>query len=164
MITLLKAFRDLPQYHLKVAGIGPKEDELKMFVKENDMHNVKFLGYKTGEELMNLVNNAYFVVVPSEWYENNPMTIIEAYSVGTPVIGAYIGGIPEIVIDGYTGFRFKSGNADDLHNTLLKAVALDDKAYMKLSRGTINFANDNLSKESYWTKLIAFYDQFVAIT
>ena len=164
VITLLKAFRDLPQYHLKVAGIGPKEDELKMFVKENDMHNVKFLGYKTGEELMNLVNNAYFVVVPSEWYENNPMTIIEAYSVGTPVIGAYIGGIPEIVIDGYTGFRFKSGNADDLHNTLLKAVALDDKAYMKLSRGTINFANDNLSKESYWTKLIAFYDQFVAIT
>ena len=116
------------------------------------------------EKYLKMVNNAYFVVVPSEWYENNPMTIIEAYSVGTPVIGAYIGGIPEIVIDGYTGFRFKSGNADDLHNTLLKAVALDDKAYMKLSRGTINFANDNLSKESYWTKLIAFYDQFVAIT
>lgn len=64
------------------------------------MNNVEFLGYKRGLELIDLVKNAYFVIVPSEWYENNPMTIIEAYSVGTPVIGAKIGGIPEIIIDG----------------------------------------------------------------
>jgi len=51
------------------------------------------------------------VVVPSEWYENNPLTIIEAYSASTPVIGARIGGIPEIVAEGKTGFQFDNGSA-----------------------------------------------------
>lgn len=161
VMTLLKAFKDLPQCKLKVVGTGPKKNELKAFANGNGMKNVTFLGYKTGKELNDLVSNAYFVMVPSEWYENNPMTIIEAYSVGTPVIGARIGGIPEIVVDDQTGFQFESGNVVDLKNTVLKANAIDGKTYMALSRGTINFANENLSKDSYWKKLIAFYDRFV---
>ena len=161
VMTLLQAFRDLPRCRLKVVGTGPKKDELKTFAKENKMNNVELLGYKTGKELTDLVSNAYFVIVPSEWYENNPMTIIEAYSVGTPVIGARIGGIPEIVVDGQTGFQFESGNIVDLKNTVLRADALDGKTYTELSQGTINFANENLSKDSYWKKLIEFYGRFV---
>ena len=160
VMTLLKAFKDLPQCRLKVVGTGPKEEELKAFARDNGMKNVTFLGYKTGKELTDLVSNAYFVIVPSEWYENNPMTIIEAYSVGTPVIGARIGGIPEIVVDGQTGFRFESGNAEDLCRIILQADSLDNNAYTALSRGTIDFANQNLSKESYWKKLIEFYNRF----
>lgn len=160
--TLLKAFKELPQCTLKIVGTGPKEDELKSFVEVNGMDNVAFVGYKTGRELTDLVGNAYFVIVPSEWYENNPMTIIEAYSVGTPVIGAKIGGIPEIVVDGLTGFQFESGNAEGLRGTIRKVDHVDGKRYTELSRGAINFANDHLSKDSYWTKLIAFYNRFVA--
>lgn len=162
VMTLLKAYRDLPQCRLKVVGTGPKEEELKAFAVENGMKNVEFLGYKTGKELTDLVSGAYFVIVPSEWYENNPMTIIEAYSVGTPVIGARIGGIPEIVVDGRTGFQFESGNASSLLGVIRKASDIDGKAYTALSRGTIDFANSNLSKESYWAKLIEFYGRFVA--
>lgn len=161
VMTLLKAFKELPQSSLKVVGTGPKEEELKAFARDNGMKNVTFLGYKTGKELTDLVSNAYFIIVPSEWYENNPMTIIEAYSVGTPVIGARIGGIPEIVVDGQTGFQFESGNVAALKNTVLKADALDVKTYTEFSQGTINFANENLSKDSYWRKLIVFYDWFV---
>ena len=160
VMTLLRSFKDLPHCCLKVVGTGPKKDELKAFVNGNGMKNVTFLGYKTGKELTDLVSNAYFVIVPSEWYENNPMTIIEAYSVGTPVIGARIGGIPEIVVDGQTGYQFESGNVEDLCNTVLKVDAIDGKTYTEFSRGTINFANENLSKDSYWKKLIAFYDRF----
>lgn len=160
VMTLLKAFKDLPQCRLKVVGTGPKEEELKAFARDNGMKNVTFLGYKTGKELTDLVSNAYFVIVPSEWYENNPMTIIEAYSVGTPVIGARIGGIPEIVVDGQTGFRFESGNVENLCRIILQADSLDNNAYTALSRGTIDFANQNLSKESYWKKLIDFYNRF----
>lgn len=161
VMTLLKAFKDLPQCRMKVVGTGPKDEELKAFANENGMKNVTFIGYKTGKELTDLVSNAYFVIVPSEWYENNPMTIIEAYSVGTPVIGARIGGIPEIVVDSQTGFQFESGNVVDLRNTVLKADSLDGKKYTEFSQGTINFANENLSKDSYWKKLIAFYERFV---
>lgn len=161
--TLLKAFKNLPECRLKVVGTGPKENELKAYAKENVMRNVDFLGYKTGMELTDLVSNAYFVIVPSEWYENNPMTIIEAYSVGTPVIGARIGGIPEIVVDGKTGFQFESGNVDDLRAVIEKADSISADKYAKASAGAIKFANENLSKENYWNKLIGFYGKFVEI-
>lgn len=159
--TLLETFKGLPQCNLKIVGTGPKEDELKAFAQSNRMENVEFLGYKQGQELTELVAGAYFVIIPSEWYENNPMTIIEAYSVGTPVIGARIGGIPEIVIDGQTGFQFESGNANDLMNIIRKTDDFTDNDYTALSRGTIDFALQNLSKESYWEKLIEFYDRFI---
>lgn len=163
VMALLKAFKNLPECRLKVVGTGPKENELKAFAKENAMRNVEFLGYKIGRELTDLVSNAYFVIVPSEWYENNPMTIIEAYSVGTPVIGASIGGIPEIVLDGNTGFKFESGNVDDMRTVIEKADSISANEYAKISANTIKFANDNLSKENYWNKLIGFYGRFVKI-
>lgn len=159
--TLLKSFKDNPQCQLKVVGTGPKEDELKEYATNNDMHNVEFLGYKRGKELTDLVSNAYFVVVPSEWYENNPMTIIESYSVGTPIIGAKIGGIPEIVINGKTGYQFESGNIKSLNEIILKADSLTDKEYKAISDNVIKFAKENFSKENYWNKLIKFYNNFI---
>ena len=159
--TLLTAFKDIPECKLKVVGTGPKEEELKQFVLKTNMQNVDFLGYKQGKELSDLVYNAYFVVVPSEWYENNPMTIIEAYSVGTPVIGAKIGGIPEIVDDGKTGFQFTSANVEELKAVILKANNLSNEEYSTISNNTIKFANDNLSPHSYWNKLIGFYSNFL---
>lgn len=159
--TLLEAFKKMPQCRLKVVGTGPKEDEMKQFALDNSMENVEFLGYKQGKELTDLVSGAYFVIVPSEWYENNPMTIIEAYSMGIPVIGARIGGIPEIVIKGQTGFQFESGNVEDLREKLILADKLNGNEYSDLSANTIRFANENLSKDIYWEKLKGFYNKFV---
>lgn len=159
--TLLEAFKDLQECHLKIVGTGPKEDELKAFVESNGMNNVEFLGYKRGKELQDLVANAYYVVVPSEWYENNPMTIIEAYSVGTPVIGARIGGIPEIVVESETGFQFESGNSIDLKEAVVKAISLSVEKYTSYSVGAIKFAQDNLSLDSYYPRLVDFYESFL---
>lgn len=159
--TLLEAFKDIKRCKLKIVGTGPKENELKEYAINNDMHNVEFLGYKRGKELTDLVSNAYFVVVPSEWYENNPMTIIEAYSVGTPVIGAKIGGIPEIVVDGKTGLLFESGNTGCLRDTIKKTDHISSSEYMTYSANVIRFATDNMSKDSYWKKLIGFYNKFM---
>lgn len=158
--TLLGAFKDLPQCKLKVVGTGPKETELRAFADNEKMQSVEFLGYKQGEELADLVRNAYFVIVPSEWYENNPMTIIEAYSVGTPVIGARIGGIPEIIVEGETGFLFESGNVESLGKVIAKTMALAKNEYEALSSGCLRFAHNNLSPESYYPRLMAFYQQF----
>lgn len=69
---------------------------------------------------MDLKKNAYFVVVPSEWYENNPMAIIESYCEGVPAIGSRIGGIPEIINEGKTGYIFKPHNTTELTERLLK--------------------------------------------
>lgn len=159
--TLLEAFKDLPECTLKVVGTGPKEDGLKEFVRSYGMKNVEFLGYKRGKELKDLVANAYFVIVPSEWYENNPMTIIEAYSAGTPVIGAKIGGIPEIVVEGETGYQFESGNGKELREVVVRANSLSAENYMNYSAGAIKFAQDNLSLDNYYPRLSAFYESFL---
>lgn len=159
--TLLEAFKDLPECTLKVVGTGPKEDGLKELVRNYGMKNVGFLGYKRGKELKDLVANAYFVIVPSEWYENNPMTIIEAYSAGTPVIGAKIGGIPEIVVEGETGFQFESGNSKGLREVVIQANSLSAEKYTSYSVGAIKFAQDNLSLDNYYPRLVAFYESFL---
>lgn len=159
--TLMEAFKRMPKCRLKIVGTGPLEVELKQMKERQKLDNIEFLGYKRGKELTDLVANAYFVIVPSEWYENNPMTIIEAYSVGTPVIGARIGGIPEIVVEGKSGYQFVSGDVDDLVATVQRADGLNKADYESFSRGAIAFANANLSVESYYPKLIGFYQFFL---
>lgn len=159
--TLLSAFRQLPACHLRVVGTGPLEAELIQFKTDNHLNNIEFLGYKRGQELVDLVKKAYFVIVPSEWYENNPMTIIEAYSVGTPVIGARIGGIPEIVAEGQSGFQFESGNVEDLVSKIRTADSLSPDMYKNFSKGAIEFAKTNLSIDSYYPKLFHFYQSFL---
>ena len=71
---------------------------------------VEFLGYRTGEALHEAIRSARAVVLPSEWYENAPMSVLEAYALGKPVIGARIGGIPELIRENETGLGFESAN------------------------------------------------------
>ena len=159
--TLMDAFAGIPHCKLKIAGTGPLEQELKDKKDKLMLNNVEFLGYLTGRGLTDTINGAAFVVVPSEWYENNPMTIIEAYSAGTPVIGADIGGISEIVADGETGFLFKSADVEDLRGRISQADSLTSGQYSAMSKCAIQFARENLSKENYWEQLICFYSKFV---
>lgn len=155
--TLIKAFKIQSSINLKIAGTGPLETELKS--KTINSKNIEFLGYKKGKELEELICKAYMVIVPSECYENNPMSIIESYAMGTPVIGAKIGGIPEIIQVNISGFIFESGNISSLISCLKQAENLDEEEYKKLSQGSINFANNYLSVDNYWKKLIEFYSQ-----
>lgn len=159
--TLMQAFEKLPEYKLKVVGTGPLEQELNNYKKIHKLNNIEFLGYKQGQELIDLVTKAYFVIIPSEWYENNPMTIIEAYSVGTPVIGARIGGIPEIIINEETGFLFENANSDSLIKQIKTTNLLSSQQYMKFCKHTIQFAKANFSLENYYPKLIDFYRDFL---
>lgn len=76
--------------------------------------NIEFVGVKQWDEIKELVGKARFSVIPSEWYENNPLSVIEAQCLGTPVLGARIGGISELIREGVTGMCFESRNVEDL--------------------------------------------------
>lgn len=159
--TLIKAFQNLPQSKLKIAGTGPLETELKQFALQHKLSNIEFLGYKSGKELDDLVQNAYFIVVPSEWYENNPMTIIEGYAAGIPVIGSKIGGIPEIVIENQTGFLFNPGDVTELTGFVQTCDVLSKEQYANLQQNALDFAKEHFNKASYYPRLIGFYKLFV---
>lgn len=106
--TLINAAKELPEVNFIFAGTGPLEDELK------GIDNIKNVGFKSGVELEMLIREALFSVYPSEWYENCPFSVMESRMYGTPVLGAKIGGIPELIDEGRTGELFTSGDKDDL--------------------------------------------------
>lgn len=159
--TLQKAFEHFPQLKLKVVGTGPKEDEVKKYSSEKGLANIEFLGYKSGKDLFDLVAGAKYVCVPSECYENNPMTIVEAYSLSTPVIGAAIGGISEIVEDGKTGYMFESGNTESLIAAVGKAMSLGKGEYMMQKQKAYEFGKENFSREKHLEKLVGFYESLL---
>lgn len=158
--TLIDAFSKIPECTLKIVGTGPIECELKDYKREKNISNIEFLGYKTGEDLKKIIKGAYFVIVPSEWYENNPMTIIESYSNGIPVIGSVIGGIPEIIINNKTGYLFQQGCREKLINAIESANRLSVQDYRDYCLNALNFAKYNFNKEYYYPQLWDFYTRF----
>lgn len=155
--TLINAFADIKHLKLKIVGTGPLEKELKQLCADNNAKNIEFLGYKTGKELYAVIRNAKFVCVPSECYENNPMTIIESYTLRTPVIGANLGGITEIIEDDITGYKFRSSDFDDLKHTINKAALLSKDKYISMKENAEAFGKENFGKENYYSKLIDLY-------
>jgi len=114
ILTLLKAMKRVSDFQLLVVGEGPQREELERFSAENGMGNVSFLGYKDGDNLRQLVAQAAFVLLPSEWYENSPLVTYEANALGKPVLASNIGGIPENIEPGETGMLVEPGNVDQL--------------------------------------------------
>lgn len=158
LFTLLEAFRKNPALQLKIVGAGPLEGAIRQQLPAN----VEMLGPKYGEELFELVKGAKFVCVSSECYENNPLTIVESYSKGVPVIGSRLGGITEIICDGETGFLFEHKNVEALSNCLTKAEALSENEYVTMCKAAYQFAQDNFSSERHYERLMAFYKDVIS--
>ncbi len=106
--TLMEAAKKLKEIPFIFAGKGPLEEEI------SGIPNIRNLGFQTGEELSTLIREANFSIYPSEWYENGPFSVMESQMYGTPVIGARIGGIPELIDDNRTGLLYESKNLEQL--------------------------------------------------
>lgn len=121
--TLLRAWRRLPSaFSLRIAGDGPSSAQLESEVRAQNLSNVTFLGRLPREQVIAAMKNARFVIFPSELYENLPLTIIEAFACGVPVLASNLGAMQEIVEDGSTGLFFQPGDAEDLARTVTRAL------------------------------------------
>jgi len=123
--TLLAAHQKMKnKTPLKIVGNGPLYDELVAQYPE-----AEFLGYvQQGDALNSLIQRARAVILPSECNENCSMAVLEAMSLGKPVIGSRIGGIPEQIRDGIEGILFEPGNAQDLANAMDTLADCQEKA------------------------------------
>jgi glycosyltransferase involved in cell wall biosynthesis len=118
--TLLKAIRGLER-PLHIVGGGPLRNALEQEAREQGLQDlVRFKGHLSGDALADEYRRAAFVVVPSEWYENAPMVVLEAFAHGKAVVGADIGGIPELVAPDRTGLLFPPGDAEALREAMLR--------------------------------------------
>jgi glycosyltransferase involved in cell wall biosynthesis len=150
--TLLAAAGNLP-YPLKVVGGGAL---LNSFRKEYPQARIEFLGQLPSEELFPIVQKARFLVMPSVWYENNPFSVIEALCLGTPVLGARIGGLPELIDTATNGELFTPGNAGELETKIADC-------FRRFSGHAYDFgkiaaeAQNKFSSETFYKKLIRTY-------
>ncbi|MEW8437172.1 MAG: glycosyltransferase family 4 protein [Candidatus Thiodiazotropha taylori] len=152
--TLIKAAIN-SNVRLVIAGTGPFEFNLKSLAIDNK--NISFVGYKSGKDLWDLILNSRAIVLPSEWYENAPISILEAYAAGKPVIGANIGGIPEMLQDEITGVIFDSGNSNDLSEKLSKLQSMPDHEVSSFGRNAREFVLNNFSPERYLNSMLELY-------
>ena len=123
--------------------------------------SIEVLGFKQGDELHELIKNASFIIVPSEWYENNPLTIIESYALGKPVIGANVGGITEIIENGKTGFLFEMKNIIDLSDKISMSEKMSEEDYRIFSNNSRQFAENHFNPDTHYYKLMKIYKETI---
>jgi glycosyltransferase involved in cell wall biosynthesis len=144
-----------PATRLRIAGDGPMAPALR--ARYGSVPNIRFLGKLDAQALSEQIRLAWFTVAPSEWYENNPMAILESMAQGTPVLGADIGGIPELVIEGQSGLLFKTSNADALQCALDTAEALTPAARQAMAAYARSLVEERHSAAGYLDQLLAVY-------
>jgi glycosyltransferase involved in cell wall biosynthesis len=154
LFTLMEAARQVPDLPLLVVGSGPEEATLKALAPAN----VSWLGFQPRHKVMALLQKASAMVLPSEWFENAPMSIIEAQLMGTPVIAAAIGGLPEMVQHGQTGWLFKSRDVTEL-TACLQAVASDPEGTEQKGHAAEAFARQTYQPEAHLQQLLQVYRQ-----
>lgn len=155
--TLLAAQAEIADtVPLVIAGTGPLEQDLR-----SRYPKAHFLGYVSGEALSETIRNAAVIVIPSEWYENCPMSVLEAMAYGKPVIASDIGGIPELVRHGETGLLYPAGDAGTLKSHLLTMMKDPDvrKTYGANARRT---AETSFSLDQHNAELLRLYQNVIA--
>ena len=161
--TLVKAYEKYLEAggksELKIVGKGPCMDDISALVTEKKLDSVKLLGFKSGQELIDVVGNAKAVVLPSEWYENGPYSAIEAIQCGRPIIGSQIGGIPEL-IDG-NGFSFAYGDVDALAEILKTFPEADTEEHKALCEKSRELFARNHMADSHYPVLEKIYNKAI---
>ena len=156
IMTLVKAFEiaktEKPLY---IVGTGPQESEIKEYIHKRGLEKRIILkGFKSGNELKEIVKNCHCVCLPSECCENAPYSIMEAQACGRPAIVSDNGGLPELVEDGKTGFIFKAGDS----NELAQKIQLADQASFDTDY-IVSLAQEKYSSGGYLKKMLYWYDK-----
>ncbi|MCD8345844.1 MAG: glycosyltransferase family 4 protein [Oscillospiraceae bacterium] len=137
---------------LIVCGTGPLENWRNSFMKDNLDVNIEMKGFVPNTEAKKLIANSKALILPTQWYEGFPMTILEAYSVGTLVIGSDIGNVGDLIEEGVTGYKFKSDSASSL-------VDVIQKCNFDICESVKKVYEDQYSSEENISQLEAIYDR-----
>lgn len=167
--TLLRAFDaalpSLPQnMRLVVVGDGPDSADFKALASSlGCASRIEFAGYQTGGALQAYVERASLAIASSRWRENMPYSIVEAFAAGTPVVGTDIGGIPELVDEGKTGFICDPGDVQSMADAISRGTSaiLDRSAYSMLQRNCRSYVMENCSREKFMSDLVNLYKESI---
>ncbi len=152
-----------PSTDLIIIGDGPAREDLEDYVKQHKTkRKIRIVGKMSNQRANQELYKAVFLVVPSTWPENLPTVCIEALQAKVPIIASNIGGIPEIVIDGFNGLLFRSNDAQAL-SIAMKRLLVDSELREKLSQNSAEVLQ-KFSINSHISQLNKLYTSVVSVT
>ena len=157
--TVVKAYEMMPDRHVKIMGDDTTDEakRLKAYIKEKNIKNVEFLGFKAGEELEEIIKGARFTLIPSIWYDNLPNTALESFQYSKPVIASNIGSLPELVLDGVNGYLFKPADARELCEKI--ALLDDDAVVKKMGAASRDRLEDRFAPQTHYNTLMKVFSR-----
>lgn len=153
--AFLRAVRRIPA-DVRIIGSGPAEGELREIAANAPAASIDFLGRLPFPELLAEIRAARFVVCPSEWYENSPYAVLEAFAAGKAVVAGRIGGLPELVRDGETGLLFEPCDEAGLEERLRKLVD-DPAAAGRMGEAARRFVETEYGPDRAYNALMGAY-------
>jgi len=147
-----------PEAELLIVGDGPEREILERLASSSGCDRVRFLGLQPKEEVLDLMRNAQFLVLPSVWYEGFPMTIVESFSCGTAVVATDDGGMQEIIREGHNGLKFGLGDFAQLAEKIDWAIGHPDEMKEMGWNARQDFV-EKYSAEKNYEMLMAVYEQ-----
>ncbi|BAC88404.1 glycosyltransferase family 4 protein [Gloeobacter violaceus] len=160
IFTLIEAAAPLTEVPLLIVGDGEAREEVEATVARRGLSHIRVLGPKRGRELQQLIADSLCCVLPSEWYENCPMAVLEAYAHSRPQIGADIGGIPELIEDGTDGLLFAPGDSEHLRECLL-AMARDRRRAMEMGLAGRQKIERYFSQNHHYEQIVGVYNDLM---
>lgn len=164
LATLLHALARCPEsLRLQLVGDGPEEEALRRLAAELDLgpERLEWMGRRGRDEIPGLMAAAAGSVVPSEWYENAPISVLESLALGRPVLGSDLGGLPDMVVDGLSGWIFKAGDREDL-GRVLSEWAGSESQRLERGRQAHAQARERFHPDRVLDETLALYDQVLS--
>ena len=154
--ALMQAMEKIKHVPLVVAGDGELLPSLKKYVAEKKLNNVTFAGFLSGEKLEQTIENSMFMVFPTICYHNCPMSILESFSFGKPVVGSNLGSVPELVENEVTGLLFEPKKVEDLAEKI-RYLYQHPLLAQKMGMEARKKVEEKYSAEEYYHKLLSIY-------
>ncbi len=153
---------DRAPLRLLIAGAGPCEGNLRAGLARLQLSTAEYLGPLERTGLRQALARARFTVLPSECYENGPMALLESLAAGLPVVGAAVGGVPEMIVDGVTGATAPPREPAALLAAVLRACALTDGSDADAPRAARAWAEEHADRGRHMERLQAVFAEVIA--
>jgi glycosyltransferase involved in cell wall biosynthesis len=158
--TLIEAMGRIPHVQLRIVGDGESRRQCEALVLANRVGNVRFSGFQSGSELADLVRGSFCTILPTEAYENCPMSVLESFAYARPVVGTDIGGIPELVDDGHDGYVVPIADPDALAERIGE-LASDRERAVSMGRAGREKIERQFNQEVHLSKVRAIYKRVI---
>ncbi len=160
IMTLLRASQKIKDVPLIIVGDGVMRPMIEDYVRRHDLNHVRLVGFKSLTEIADLTHQAICSIVPSEWYENYPYSVMESQAFGCPVVGSKIGGIPEMISHGDDGWLFEAGNHEDLY-VRLRWMADHREQALRMGRAARLKVERTANDQRHYDSIVSLYNQLI---